>query len=106
MCHYNLTIKEFEADFYFRQIWRDERLAFSAPERMNEIVAGHEVADQIWQPDTFIANQKSIVQDHETNMKPSAFIRIERNGQIYYSRRYGFCIQCSKSPSKNRQTVF
>ena len=87
MCHYIFTIKEFEVDFYFRQLWNDERLAFSTPERLDEIFLGSEGAEQIWQPDTFIANQKSIVQNHETNMKPSTYIRIDKKGQIYTSRR-------------------
>lgn len=74
---------DYSMDIFFRQYWIDERLAFDGP---SELVIGADVLSQIWLPDTFIANDKSVY-FHEATVK-NKFIRINPNGQVLYSIRY------------------
>ena len=39
---------------YFRQYWRDERLAFDKFKDVEELVIGSDLLHKIWTPDTFL----------------------------------------------------
>ena len=76
---------DFTTDFYFRQIWKDPRLSFKARPGISQIPVGAEVADKIWVPDTFFANEKQAY-FHEATTK-NTFLRISHDGQVFRSIR-------------------
>ena len=39
---------DFTSDFYFRQFWRDPRLAFPKTNGITQIFVGAEVSERIW----------------------------------------------------------
>lgn len=77
---------DFTSDFYFRQSWMDSRLKFDARPGIYELYVGAEVADRIWVPDTFFANEKSAY--FHTATTPNTFLRIAHNGSVFRSVRY------------------
>ncbi len=78
--------QDFTSDFYFRQAWRDSRLAFTPHPGIEALYVGSEVSDKIWVPDTFFANEKS-AQFHMATT-PNTFIRIRSNGEVLRSIRF------------------
>ncbi|KAI1286410.1 Gamma-aminobutyric acid receptor subunit beta [Halotydeus destructor] len=76
---------DFTLDFYFRQAWKDPRLAFRELPRISELYVGAEVADRIWVPDTFFANEKSAY-FHIATTK-NTFLRIGAKGDVFRSIR-------------------
>jgi len=85
--------REMSFEMYFRQFWRDERLAFEKRPSFNKIVyGGSEKLDQIWQPDTFIVNQKSA--EEEEDSRTNSFLRILHDGEILLSRKKTVTVSC------------
>jgi glycine receptor alpha-3 len=76
---------DFTTDFYFRQTWRDHRLSFIPLPGIENLYVGAEVADKIWVPDTFFANEKSAYFHEATT--PNTFLRIGHNGDVFRSVR-------------------
>lgn len=69
---------------YLNQYWRDERLQFSSNE--NEyLTLMSDFAENIWVPDTFIANDKYAFL-HDVTEK-NKMIKIYGNGEILYGMR-------------------
>ena len=66
-------------------MWRDPRLSFQATDLITSLSVGAEVADKIWVPDTFFANEKKAY-FHEATTK-NTFLRIASDGQIIRSIR-------------------
>lgn len=83
---YTCCLQDFTSDFYFRQRWRDERLSFGALPALESMTVGAEVAEKIWVPDTFFANEKSAY--FHTATTPNTFLRISHNGDVLRSIRY------------------
>ena len=68
---------EFHIDMYFRQFWKDPRLAFSGGNVKNIKNAG--LKRRVWLPDPFFVNQKEgIVLD---NPSDNTIFKIESNGR-------------------------
>lgn len=78
--------QDFTTDFYFRQIWTDSRLSFDKMPRIDSLSVGAEVADRIWVPDTFFANEKSAYFHVATT--PNTFLRINHKGEVFRSMRW------------------
>lgn len=75
--------KVYTLDFYFRQRWMDERLATNAT--LENISVSINMLDMIWSPDTIFYNgRKSHL---HVVPQPNRFIRIGKNGSIYFSQR-------------------
>ena len=83
---------DFTSDFYFRQVWIDERLSFQRQEGIEELSVGAEVAKKIWVPDTFFANEKSAYFHEATT--PNTFLRIRANGEVLRSMRLTVTASC------------
>lgn len=77
--------QDFTSDFYFRQAWKDSRLSFKNRPGISELYVGAEVADRIWVPDTFFANEKSAY--FHTATTPNTFLRIGHSGEVFRSMR-------------------
>lgn len=87
-----LHTQDFTTDFYFRQAWHDSRLSFKPLPGINELVVGAEVAEKIWVPDTFFANEKSAYFHIATTR--NTFLRIGSNGAIFRSIRLTVTASC------------
>ncbi|XP_022689605.1 gamma-aminobutyric acid receptor subunit beta-like isoform X2 [Varroa jacobsoni] len=83
---------DFTSDFYFRQTWRDERLSFTRTKDLDSMIVGAEVADKIWVPDTFFANEKSAY--FHTATTDNTFLRIKAGGDILRSIRLTVTATC------------
>jgi gamma-aminobutyric acid receptor subunit beta len=77
-----VNVKDFTAEIYFRQYWRDERLKFNDTETL---CISNEMLDKIWWPDTFFANAKKA--DFHYSTTKNAFIRISPAGELTFSLR-------------------
>ncbi|CAK9299804.1 unnamed protein product [Gordionus sp. m RMFG-2023] len=91
------SISELNMDFtmsmYFRQTWRDERLAYDGPVKI--LPVSIKILEQIWKPDTYFHNGKeSFV--HSITV-PNRFLRIDNNGSILYSTRLTIKARCPMS---------
>nr|AHE41094.1 GABA-gated chloride channel [Rhipicephalus microplus] len=83
---------DFTSDFYFRQSWRDERLSFQKSPDLESMTVGAEVAEKIWVPDTFFANEKSAYFHAATT--PNTFLRIGSGGEVFRSIRLTVTASC------------
>uniref|UniRef100_A0A914L402 Gamma-aminobutyric acid receptor subunit beta n=1 Tax=Meloidogyne incognita TaxID=6306 RepID=A0A914L402_MELIC len=88
---------DFTLDFYLRQTWYDNRLAFAQidPElarRIKKLTVGVEYLDRLWKPDTFFPNEKTSMFHVATT--PNTFLRIEPDGRIYTSQRMTVKAMC------------
>ena len=79
-------------DMYFRQFWRDPRLAFNGTPGLDRIVLTGESYSRFWTPDTFFVNEKESLTHKE--LSPNAFFRILRTGEVLLSKRY--CYESNK----------
>lgn len=79
---------DFTMDIYFRQFWKDSRLAFEKKPGFERIKLGHEFGKMIWVPDTFFVNEKeSFI--HTVTTK-NEFIRVDHTGDVKRSVRWDF----------------
>ncbi|XP_076072078.1 gamma-aminobutyric acid receptor alpha-like [Mytilus galloprovincialis] len=75
----------YSIDIYFRQRWMDERLATNSSTEKENISVSIKILEKIWFPDTVFYNgRKSYLHMVPT---PNRFVRIGRNGSIYFSQR-------------------
>lgn len=77
---------DFTMDIYFRQFWKDSRLAFTKKPGLETIKLGHEFGKMIWVPDTFFVNEKeSFI--HTVTTK-NEFVRVDHTGEVKRSVRW------------------
>ncbi|XP_070553292.1 gamma-aminobutyric acid receptor subunit beta-like [Ptychodera flava] len=94
MLVYNLgpivaTSMEYKLDFYFRQLWYDNRLKFSLPD---DLYLNADVLNHLWLPDTYFVNEKNAYFHQVTN--PNSLVRISPNGRVLYSTRISILASC------------
>ena len=78
--------QDFTLDMYFRQFWRDPRLAFERRPNLDKLVVGAEYIKLIWVPDTFFVNEKTAYFHQAT--ADNQFVRIFHSGEILRSIRW------------------
>ena len=72
-------------DIYLRQQWTDERLATNSSLEKENISVSIKILEKIWYPDTVFYNgRKSYL---HMVPAPNRFVRIGRNGSIFFSQR-------------------
>ena len=76
---------DFTFDMYFRQFWKDPRLAFDKRPNLDKLVVGAEYIKLIWVPDTFFVNEK-VALFHQATTE-NQFLRIMHTGDILRSIR-------------------
>lgn len=91
---------DFMIDFYFRQKWNDPRLAFIENDVDNDneyIVLSSNQTELIWRPDTFISTAKQINEHVQKSFSNNGnrFVRINRNGDVFYSHRLSAIVNCA-----------
>ena len=83
-------MQEFKVSSYFRQRWKDSRLAGKLNRTLT--IKGADI-ENIWVPDPYCYNAREsnmMIPDSETCSK----VTIEPNGDVFYSKRYGmFCLK-------------
>jgi hypothetical protein len=90
--------QDFTLDFYFRQYWKDPRLAFDGILKRKEeqnpdikfppldiLTVGAEYIQKIWVPDTFFVNEKASY--WHTATTSNEFLRIFKDGNVFRSIR-------------------
>ena len=78
----------FSMDCYFRQMWKDDRLAFDPRDNITELRPSIKMLDEIWKPDTYFLNgQGSYL---HTITYSNKLFRINTTGDTLYSQRYTF----------------
>nr|BBC27529.1 gamma-aminobutyric acid receptor subunit beta A [Dugesia japonica] len=90
------SISEVNMDYtitlYLNQYWQDERLAFNASHAGAMITMPGDFSNQIWVPDTFLANDKySFLHDVTEKNK---MLRIYGDGKIFYGMRFTTTLAC------------
>ena len=53
-----MLLEAFFLDCYYRQSWKDERLAFNATAGISELSLDWKILNLIWKPDTIFVNGK------------------------------------------------
>ena len=82
-----------------RQVYNDSRLAYregnGAPEHIT--LSGDEL-DTIWQPDTFVRNERKLVfhENLQSYSAPNMYARIYPDGKIQMSQRVTMQLSCPK----------
>jgi len=76
---------DFTFHMYFRQFWRDPRLAFKKKGSLDKLVVGSDFMKNIWVPDTFFVNEKEVHYHQATT--DNQFLRIMHTGEILKSVR-------------------
>ena len=82
-------------NFYFRQIWTDNRLEFK--EKKTTLFGSHALSEQIWKPDTFFPDATE--GRYEETTVPNTFVRVMANGNVFMSTRYTQLLQCYHTAS-------
>jgi Neurotransmitter-gated ion-channel ligand binding domain len=80
--------KQVELQMYFRQSWKDERLANDE----GVTIINSQLADDIWVPDTFFSSAKKT--EFIDQPTPNQFVRISPDGTVLLSKRYNLVLPC------------
>lgn len=91
------SISEVNMDYtitmYLHQYWTDERLSWSSSVPIDEMTLSGEFSQNIWVPDTFLANDKQSYL-HEVTER-NKMLRISGDGKIAYGMRLTSTLSCS-----------
>ncbi|XP_039251861.1 gamma-aminobutyric acid receptor subunit alpha-2-like [Styela clava] len=85
------TDMEYTLDMFFRQRWRDERVAFKHA-NISELKLNNMMAQKLWTPDTFFRNGKKSIAHNIT--VPNRLLRIDPEGNILYTMRLTIKARC------------
>lgn len=88
-----LPYQDFTIDFYFRQMWKDPRLAFQGTKGIETLCVSSQFLKSIWVPDTFFVNEKTSY--FHTATTSNEFLRISRDGDILRSMRLTVTASCN-----------
>lgn len=75
---------------FLNQYWHDKRLEFGSVDEQMTLMSGF--AEQIWVPDTFIANDKYAFL-HDVTEK-NKMIKLKGNGELMYGMRFTTTLSC------------
>ncbi|CAB07719.3 Gamma-aminobutyric acid receptor subunit beta [Caenorhabditis elegans] len=91
------SISEVDMDYtltmYLHQYWTDERLRWSNEIPIDEMTLSGEFSQNIWVPDTFLANDKHSYL-HEVTER-NKMLRINVDGKVAYGMRLTSTLSCS-----------
>uniref|UniRef100_F6YG13 Uncharacterized protein n=1 Tax=Ciona intestinalis TaxID=7719 RepID=F6YG13_CIOIN len=84
---------DYTLDMFFRQRWRDERLAFKHMNKnITELKLNNNMVQRLWTPDSFFRNGKKSIAHNIT--VPNRLLRIDPNGNILYTMRLTIKARC------------
>ncbi|TRY74627.1 hypothetical protein TCAL_06418 [Tigriopus californicus] len=89
--------QSFFLDCYFRQTWKDDRLAFNNS-GISELSLDWKILKMIWKPDTFFINGKKSKMHKMT--VPNRFSRISPDGSVSFSQRLTIHATCKMGLKK------
>ena len=78
-------------EYFLRQYWNDPRLTFTPISGVDKVVVSSDNVP-IWQPDTFIVNEKMTGSNAPIK---NQFLRIESTGDILLSKRMTTVLHCN-----------
>ncbi|KAM7428257.1 hypothetical protein ABFA07_016952 [Porites harrisoni] len=81
---------DFQLSFYYREIWRDPRLAYGNHFPKDEIELGGEIRQNIWVPNTYFVNKKGSASPADAQY----FVRISRNGTLSTTTKNTITMDC------------
>ena len=82
---YCVCLQDFTLDMYFRQYWKDDRLAYGRQNGIEVLSVSTDYLRNMWVPDTFFCNEKTAYLHMVTTN--NEFVRIKYDGGIYRSMR-------------------
>lgn len=77
--------KDYTIDIFFRQWWKDPRLAHGQDKVFNAALDPSKLGKGIWTPDTYFRNVKN--SNYHSVSRDNMRLRISKDGSIYYSAR-------------------
>ncbi|CEF65506.1 Gamma-aminobutyric acid receptor subunit beta [Strongyloides ratti] len=87
---------DFTLDFYLRQTYKDNRLAFGeigkAFKNIKSLTVGVDYLEKLWKPDTFFPNTKK--SSFHIATTHNSFLRIEPDGTVFTSQRLTVTATC------------
>jgi len=103
----NLEDNSFALQLTLRQVFNDTRLAYRTTHRAPEYITltGEEI-DTIWQPDTFIRNDRGVL-FHESLVSyttPNMYARVYPDGSIQTSQRVTLKLSCPRLNSQLKES--
>ena len=81
---FSLMFQDFQLSFYFRQQWRDARLAYKNHFHEEKITLGGAILKQLWLPQTYFVNKKGASASTDANF----FVRIFPDGSVLVITKY------------------
>merc|ERR1712241_736440 len=95
----NLEDNSFSLQITLRQVYNDTRLAYRTTHGSPDLITltGEEI-DTIWQPDTFVRNDRGVL-FHESlvsDSTPNMYARIHPDGEIHVSQRVTLKLSCPR----------
>ncbi|KAJ7383217.1 Gamma-aminobutyric acid receptor subunit alpha-2 [Desmophyllum pertusum] len=81
----------FTLELYFRQYWQDSRLAYKKPNK--QITLSGNMADRLWQPDTFFENSKKGELHKLTTL--NKVMVVKPDGRVFVSTRITLTCLCA-----------
>jgi len=84
---------DYTIDIFFRQWWRDPRLAHGEDKVFNAALDPRKLGPGIWTPDTYFRNVKS--SNYHEISRENMRLRISKEGDIYFSARITLTAQCA-----------
>ena len=82
----NQASMDFQMTMYFRQVWKDDRLAFGSftnKSTEQSYCVDSKLLSRIWRPDTFFADSKE--QKRHRVIRDNVFVDISSDGQVMVS---------------------
>ncbi|XP_027059692.1 glycine receptor subunit alpha-4-like, partial [Pocillopora damicornis] len=81
---------DFQLSFYFRQQWRDARLAYKNHFHEEKITLGGAILKQLWLPQTYFVNKKGASASTDANF----FVRIFPDGSVLVITKNTLTMDC------------
>ena len=81
-----LHLQHYSLDFYLREEWYDERLAYNKSDKETILLLPGEMMKEIWVPGVYFPNAKEAKRHQFT--ATNAIVHIYGNGRVFASQRY------------------
>ena len=89
----SIFFQSFRVQVTLRQEYNDPRLEFaSTGSNLSHVSLLGEEVDTIWQPDTFVRNERKVI-FHES-LRPNKYARVFNDGNVLMSQRVTFILSC------------
>jgi len=99
----NLDDNSFRVQLTIRQIFNDSRLSYKPKQnRPDMLTLSADEMDDLWLPDTFIRNERSVV--FHNALKPNVYARVYSTGKVQTSQKVTLILSCPRMKKQFRDT--